>query len=158
MESHNHQACILDALRQAEKACAAKGARLTPTRRKVLQLILESHQAAKAYDLLERIRPSIQGATPMTIYRALQFLQEQGLVHRVETLNAYVGCTHKDSRQHETQLLLICENCRQIEESPAPALMMALDREVESHGFQAKQKTIEIYGSCVSCSAVKGHT
>lgn len=153
MQAHNHQTCISDAILHAERVCDANGTRLTPTRKKVLQLIWESHQAAKAYDLLEKIKPFIQGATPMTIYRALQFLQDQGLVHRVETLNAYVGCTHKHSKQHEAQLLLICETCQQIEEESALALMSHLNQEAEDRGFLVKRKTLEIYGTCASCQA-----
>ena len=145
--------CISNAIHHAERVCDANGTRLTPTRKKVLQLIWESHQAAKAYDLLEKIKPSLRGATPMTIYRALQFLQGQGLIHRVETLNAYVGCAHRNARQHEAQLLLICERCLQIEEEPANDLMEALEQEVGKHGFLAKRKTIEIYGACSACRA-----
>lgn len=153
MHTHNHEHCIQSALAQAEKRCSEKGARFTPIRRKVLQLIWESHQAAKAYDLLDRIKSFDQGATPMTIYRALQFLQEHGFIHRVETLNAYVGCSHMEYQHQHELMLLICESCQQIEERPAPSVIEIMREEIALSGFSAKRSTIEIYGMCQTCAS-----
>lgn len=153
MHTHDHSACISRALQKAEHVCAERGVRLTPTRRHVLQLIWESHQAAKAYDLLDRLKTTLQGATPMTIYRALQFLQAQGLIHRVETLNAYVGCTHQGHHHPETLVLLICETCQQIEEKSVPALILALKEEMRKSGFRGHRETLEVYGQCRSCQS-----
>lgn len=141
---------MTSAIESAERLCAQKGIRFTETRRKVLQLIWESHQAAKAYDLLDRIKSSDQGATPMTIYRALQFLQDQGLIHRVETLNAYIGCNCV-GRQHEV-ILLICEACLQISERPEPEIMRRIHENIAKTGFRTKRSTIEIYGTCRECA------
>lgn len=152
MNTHNHDHCIESALAHAEKRCRERGARFTPIRRKVLQLIWESHQAAKAYDLLDRIKPFDRGATPMTIYRALQFLQDQGFIHRVETLNAFVGCSHMEHQHQHEIMLLICESCQQIEERPAPNMIEMMHEEIANSSFHAKRSTIEIYGTCHSCA------
>ncbi len=152
IHGHNHNQCITSAIQSAERLCAARGTRFTPMRRKVLQLIWGSHQAAKAYDLLDCIKVSEKGATPMTIYRALQFLQDQGLIHRVETLNAYVGCSHV-GLQHEV-VLLICEECQQIKERSAPGVMTVLHEDIAQSGFLTKRSTIEIYGTCGNCAVL----
>ena len=147
---HDHKACIHTALRKAEQLCLERGAQLTPIRHKVLELIWESHEAVKAYDLLERIKPFNDSAKPATVYRALDFLIEQRLIHRVESMNAFIGCNHVEGR-HDL-LLLICERCRQIEERPAKPVMESLAQELEQAGFAAQRKSIEIHGICKHCS------
>lgn len=147
---HNHAQCVHAALDIAEQRCAARGAQLTPTRLQVLKLIWESHKAVKAYELLDRIKPLKQDAKPATIYRALDFLIEQGLIHRIESLNAFIGCNCSAER-HE-QLLLICKQCHEVEERPAAAVMQALSREIEQAGFTGHSKAIEIHGLCQKCA------
>ena len=148
--SHDHLGCVSKAIRTAEQLCARRGARLTPIRRKVLELVWESHRAVKAYDLLARIKPLEQAAKPATVYRALDFLIEQGLIHRVESLNAFIGCTNSE-RQHKL-LLLICEQCQEVEERPAPEAMDAVDREIRRAGFVAHRQAIEVHGLCTQCA------
>ena len=147
---HDHNVCIDQILHQAEKICRDRGVHLTPIRHKVLELIWESHQAVKAYDLLERIKPFNDSAKPATVYRALDFLIEQKLIHRVESMNAFIGCNYLQG-QHEL-LLLICENCHEIEERPAPNVMASLVNEAEVAGFLINRKTIEIHGLCSRCA------
>jgi Fur family zinc uptake transcriptional regulator len=147
---HDHDGCINKAIRMAEHVCTHRGVRLTPIRRKVLELIWESHRAVKAYDLLDRIRPLDQAAKPATVYRALDFLLQQGLIHRVESLNAFIGCNCSE-RQHE-QLLLICEHCREVEERPGAEVMEAVAREIREAGFTIHRKAIEIHGICAHCA------
>lgn len=148
---HDHGHCVSQAIATAERLCAGRGAKLTPIRRKVLELVWESHRAVKAYDLLDRIKPFEAAAKPATVYRALEFLQEQGLVHRVESLNAFVGCNCSGS-QHEL-LLLICKGCQDVEERPAPAVMAALAEEIAQAGFTVHRKAIEVHGLCAHCAA-----
>ncbi|TAN51800.1 MAG: transcriptional repressor [Methylococcaceae bacterium] len=148
---HDHHDCIDKAIHTAEQLCMHRGARFTPIRRKVLELIWESHRAVKAYDLLDRIKPYEQAAKPVTIYRALEFLVEQGLIHRVESLNAFIGCVCSD-RRHEL-LLLICRHCHEVEERPAVAVMAALAEEMQQAGFSVHRKAIEIHGLCAHCVA-----
>ncbi|QFY44760.1 transcriptional repressor [Candidatus Methylospira mobilis] len=147
---HNHKRCIDSAMSNAEQLCAQRGLRLTPIRRKVFELIWESHQAVKAYDLLERIRPFEMSAKPPTVYRALEFLLDLGVIHRVESLNAFIGCI--DSGRTHEQLLLICTECQQVTECSAPEVMGALAAEIRMQGFSARQKSIEIHGTCRTCA------
>lgn len=148
--SHDHKACINKAIHKAEQLCIERGAQLTPIRHKILELIWENHQAVKAYDLLERIKPFNDSAKPATVYRALDFLIEQKLIHRVESMNAFIGCNHLESK-HDL-LLLICERCNEIEEKPAPHVMESLTQELADAGFSAHRKSIEIHGVCARCS------
>jgi len=152
---HDHHACVDKALKAADEICLHRGVRLTPVRRKVLELIWEGHQAVKAYDLLDRIRPFDFAAKPATVYRALEFLLANGLIHRVESLNAFVGCNSSETR-HDHQLLLICSNCQEVEERPATEVMGALQEEFDSAGFRAQRKAIEVHGRCRKCEADRG--
>ena len=106
---HDHRACVQGALRDAETLCARRGVRLTPARRRVLELIWQSHRPSGAYDLLERLAADGHRPSPPTVYRALDFLLRQGLVHRVSSRNAFVGCNHPGD-DHMAQLF-ICDRC-----------------------------------------------
>lgn len=150
-QQHDHSLCIRNAISVAEQLCLSRGVQLTPIRHKVLELIWNSHKAVKAYDLLDQIRPVNDAAKPSTVYRALDFLLEQGLIHRVESLNAFVGC-HCSGTQHD-QLLLICTNCHTVEERAAPQVLHALALELGDAGFIPQRKTIEIHGFCKNCKA-----
>ncbi|MDP2904218.1 MAG: transcriptional repressor [Methylovulum sp.] len=152
--THDHQKCVNKALSTAEQLCVERGVQLTSIRHQVLALIWESHKAVKAYDLLDRLKPLQQSAKPATIYRALDFLIGQGLIHRVESLNAFVGC-RCSGHQHE-QLLLICKNCQEVEERTATKVMQALSEEFAQAGFIAHSKAIEIHGICAKCTDLSG--
>lgn len=151
---HDHKKCVSEALGTAAQLCVVRGVQLTPIRQQVLELIWESHKAVKAYELLDRIKPLMDAAKPATIYRALDFLIEQGLIHRVESLNAFVGC-NCSAHQHE-QLLLICNNCQEVEERPAPEVMQALSEEIKQADFIVHSKAIEIHGVCAQCAETMG--
>ncbi len=151
---HDHKKCVSEALGTAAQLCIARGVQLTPIRQRVLELIWDSHKAVKAYDLLDRIKPLQNAAKPATIYRALDFLIEQGLIHRVESLNAFVGCS-SSGHQHE-QLLLICKCCNEVEERPATEVMQVLSQEFDQAGFIVHSKAIEVHGICVKCEALYG--
>ena len=151
---HDHKKCVSEALGTAAQLCVVRGVQLTPIRQQVLELIWEGHKAVKAYELLDRIKPLMDAAKPATIYRALDFLIEQGLIHRVESLNAFVGCS-SSAHQHE-QLLLICNNCQEVEERSAPEVMLALSQEVEQADFIVHSKAIEIHGICAKCAETRG--
>ncbi|MGZ8143829.1 MAG: transcriptional repressor [Methylosarcina sp.] len=146
---HDHSKCVTQALDTAEHLCVVRGVQLTPIRHQVLSLIWESHKAVKAYELLDRLKPLKNAAKPATIYRALDFLIEQGLIHRIESLNAFVGCS-RSGHQHE-QLLLICNRCHEVEERPATEVMAALANEITQARFVAHSKAIEIQGVCSQC-------
>jgi len=151
------------ALATAEAHCAARGARLTELRRQVLALILESPVPLGAYALLDRLKPSHPGAAPPTVYRALEFLTEHRLVHRIERLNAFIGCrvgcgeacaaqAHAD-HAHAAQFL-ICGRCGRVEEIEDEAVGAALAAASRRAGFAATHATVEVEGICGRCHAV----
>jgi Fur family transcriptional regulator, zinc uptake regulator len=149
--THNHTRCIDDALAEAEAACRHKGLRFTALRRSVLTLIWTRHAPVKAYDILERLRrEGRRAAAPPTVYRALEFLLEAGLVHRIESLNAYVGCGGAGT-PHVGQFL-ICRRCSAVAELDTPAIAKALAADARRLGFRADRQTIEIRGLCAECS------
>jgi Fur family zinc uptake transcriptional regulator len=147
---HNHHDCIKRALASAEKLCAERGVRFTPVRRRVFELIWRSHEAVKAYDLLEQLKSYDPGAKPTTIYRALDFLREQGFIHRVESLNAFIGCSDVE-HQHEL-FLLICDRCHRVEERPARGVMEAIAGESRAAKFTPRHKALEVHGLCSDCA------
>ena len=119
-ERHDHESCVETAIDRAATLCAARGARLTDLRRDVLALVWEGHAPVGAYHILDALKRRHPGAAPPTVYRALEFLSEQGLIHRIESLNAYVGCDRPDQR-HVSQFL-ICERCNATAELDDPAI------------------------------------
>lgn len=148
--AHDHRRCVDAALVEAESACRHKGLRFTALRRRVLTLIWTRHAPVKAYDILERLRREGRRAAPPTVYRALEFLLEAGLVHRIESLNAYVGCGGAGT-PHVGQFL-ICRRCSAVAEVHAPAIAKALAADARRLGFKADRQTIEIGGLCAECS------
>ncbi|WP_394754752.1 transcriptional repressor [Crenothrix sp.] len=152
VSGHDHGQCVQDALLTAEHLCLERAVQLTPIRQQVLRLIWESHKAVKAYELLDKLKPVQNAAKPVTVYRALDFLIEQGLIHRVESLNAFVGCRCPEL-QHE-QLLLICNQCNEVEERSAAQVMRALSSEIKQAHFIVHSKAIEIHGVCQKCAVL----
>lgn len=135
-------------LQQATEMVEAKGQKLTKIRRKVLNLLLESSEPAKAYDLLANLDGE-GAAKPPTVYRALDFLQEMGLVHKIESLNAYVACGHA-SHAHSAAFL-ICNSCGGAEELHATGTNEAMAAETNAAGFQLQSAVIEARGICRKC-------
>lgn len=153
--THNHSACIRQALADARTLCRANNARLTPTREQVLELIWRSHKALGAYDLLAMLAEEGHRAAPPTVYRALDFLQRQGLVHRITSLNAFLGCTHA-GEQHCGQFL-ICRNCRNVLELTAPEVALAVGRASADEAFVAEDTVVEVIGLCPACQLSGNH-
>jgi Fur family zinc uptake transcriptional regulator len=139
-------------LSRAGRICEARGVRLTELRREVLGLILESGAPTGAYDLLDRLRATRDGAAPPTVYRALDFLLEQGLIHKVERLSAFVGCIADEDHDHAAQFL-ICRSCGKVTEIEDHELAHALSDAARRLGFTVGKATIEAEGQCAACSA-----
>lgn len=147
---HAHEHCIVDALHAAEDLCSSRGVRLTDIRRRVLELVWESHQPLGAYGILDRLTAEGHKPAPPTVYRALDFLLEQGLVHRIASLNAYMGCADP-SHQH-LACFFLCESCGNAEElEDSRALMQALQASAGKRGFRIRQPLLEIGGLCRAC-------
>lgn len=147
--AHNHQRCIAEALDKAAELCRERGARLTELRRRVLELVWRSHEPIGAYAILEELQRSRTGAAPPTVYRALDFLLGQGLIHRIESLNAFVGCPTPD-RRHSGQFL-ICSDCGRVAEIDDSKVGSAIARSAASQGFTVDRLTVELRGRCPAC-------
>lgn len=149
MKTADSTAQRLDA---AAARCAADGVRFTDLRRQVLAFILEAPGPITAYALLDLLRPTRWNAAPPTVYRALDFLQQRRLVHRVERLNAYVGCDEGEAHEHAVQFL-ICNTCGAVDEVDDHAVSAALDHAAAAKGFRPGHATVEVEGTCAGCAA-----
>ena len=151
---HAHQNCLESALAMAEQTCRRRGVRLTRLRRKVLELVWSSHEPVKAYDILARLKDERSGSAPPTVYRALDFLQAEGMVHKLESLNAYLGCGDPN-HPHRGQFL-ICHECGAVAEMDDTDVRELLAEKAGDMGFQVEQAVIEIKGLCADCAAIAG--
>ena len=146
---HDHGHCASDALARADALMAAKGVRLTPVRRRTLEILLEAHRAMGAYDVLTRLAADGFGNQPPVAYRALDFLEEQGLAHRIRRLNAFTACMHPG--ETHAPAFLICKACDMVAEAPVAAVLTALEHAAIGLGFQIERSTIEAIGLCPAC-------
>jgi Fur family zinc uptake transcriptional regulator len=145
---HDHRGCVASALQAAEALCHEKGVRLTDLRRRVLEIVWESHRPVGAYAVLDVLRRE-QRAAPPTVYRALDFLQAHGLVHRIASLNAYVGCNSPE-RPHQGQFL-ICGSCKELAEVSDSRVQEVIRDAASSADFEVHRQTIEVMGTCTRC-------
>jgi Fur family zinc uptake transcriptional regulator len=147
----------LTSLERAEALCQIRGVQLTPLRRDVLRLVLEAEAPIGAYALLDQLKVSRAKAAPPTVYRALDFLLEQGLIHRLERLNAFMGCNealeghHHDHAHDHPHQFLICRGCGVTREISDHAVAEAISAAAAKAGFSAARATVEIEGLCGKC-------
>jgi len=146
---HDHGSCVAEALQKAERLCRERGLRLTKVRRRVLELVWNSHKPVGAYDILDSLGEDGRKAAPPTVYRALEFLIEAGLVHRLDTLNAFVGCP--DPGSSHTGQFLICRGCRSVAELDDAEIAAVVSRKAGDFGFAAVRQMLEIQGLCQDC-------
>lgn len=144
----NHAADFLEA---ADRHCQARGVRLTDTRRRVLELALAKSGVVKAYDVLAALQKERGQVAPPTVYRALDFLLAQGLLHRVDALNGFIVCQHLDC-PHES-LTLVCEACGRVTEFDGSDILAALRAAAAASGFQARRADVVLSGTCQECQA-----
>jgi Fur family zinc uptake transcriptional regulator len=147
--AHDHEHCIEDALTAADKLCSAKGLRFTPLRRRVLELVWSSHKPVGAYALLDQLRVEDLGSAPPTVYRALDFLIEHGLIHRIERMNAFVGCSHPG--ESHRGFFLICAECGNADELESATVAETIAASAGRRGFAARDMTLEVTGLCAAC-------
>ncbi|WP_300519438.1 Fur family transcriptional regulator [Aliiroseovarius sp.] len=148
-QSHDHAACSSDALAEAERLCTQKGARLTPVRRRTLEILLEGHRALGAYEVLERLSAEGYGHQPPVAYRALDFLVDQGLVHRIRRLNAFAACVHPG--EAHAPVFLICRSCDAVAEAPGQLIRAAAEEAAHALGFEIERLNVEALGLCPTC-------
>lgn len=147
--SHDHDKCIADTLSAAEDRCAEEGLQFTPVRRRVLEILLAEHRALGAYDILPVLADEGLGSQPPVVYRALDFLVKNGLAHRIELLNAYIGCAHL-GRAH-APAFLICRVCRAVAEADAGPARTRLAEAARAAGFTVERSVVELEGLCPAC-------
>jgi Fur family zinc uptake transcriptional regulator len=146
---HDHTCCAQDALEFADKTAREDGLRLTPVRRRALEVLLENHNAMGAYDVLKRLAEDGFGHQPPVAYRALDFLVDNGLAHRVRRLNAYTACMHPET--DHAPLFMICRQCNAVAESVAPHVRNEIVAATNSANFLVERVNVEVLGICPNC-------
>ncbi|MEO1536152.1 MAG: transcriptional repressor [Pseudomonadota bacterium] len=147
---HDHASCVGNALAAADARCADEGLRMTPVRRKVLELLLQEHRALGAYTILDLLRDAGFGSQPPVAYRALDFLSKHGFVHKIERLNAFVACLHPGARH--TPAFMICRKCDAIAETQTADVKEVLGDAARATGFQIERTVLEAEGVCPACA------
>ena len=148
-EEHDHRHCMANALDGAKAVCTERGARLTPVRQRVLEIVWQSHRPLGAYAILDVLSGEGHSPAPPTVYRALEFLLANGLVHRLSSLNAFIGCSrpgHPGAGQ-----FLICTACGTAAELHDAGIERAIEHGAEAEGFTSHVHTVEISGLCPHC-------
>lgn len=150
-ERHDHGRCRAEAMDHAAALAAERGLRLTPARKRALEILLESHRALGAYEVLERLAADGLGDKPPVAYRALDFLVSNGLAHRIEKLNAFVACAKPDCAH--APAFLICRECRRVAETAVPD--PGLSETAATLGFAIETRVVEATGLCPDCRAAQ---
>ena len=153
-DRHDHQECVSSAVEAAFELCARRRIRLTELRRRVLELVWGGHTPIGAYEILDVLRGERRGAAPATVYRGLDFLLENGLVHRIESLNAFVGCGAL--RHSHTGQFLICRSCDTVAELDDGEIAGVLSRNAAKLGFRVDRQMVELTGLCPTCADAAG--
>lgn len=146
---HDHKDCVRRALQEADARCARDGLKFTGARRRTLEILLESHVALGAYDVLARLAADGLGSKPPIAYRALGFLVEHGFAHRVERLNAFVACARPGTAHQPA--FMICTDCGTVAETATAPLRGALGKSARDHGFRIDSTVLEAQGVCAGC-------
>lgn len=146
---HDHARCVREGMAHAAAHCAARHARLTPLRRRVLEILWRRHEPLGAYAILAELEREGYGGAPPTVYRTLEFLLEQGLAHRIASRNAFVACARPGHAG--SGLFLICGACGDAAELNDGEVERVIARSAAARGFAAEQHTVEITGLCPRC-------
>ncbi|WP_420585015.1 Fur family transcriptional regulator [Ruegeria sp.] len=147
---HDHAHCVETALANAEARCKEEGLRLTPVRRKVLEMLVQEHRALGAYAILDRLREEGFGSQPPVAYRALDFLVQNGFVHKIERLNAFVACAHPGA--DHSPAFMICRKCDAVAEAHSAPAKGILRDAARAAGFEIERTVVEAEGICPDCT------
>jgi Fur family transcriptional regulator, zinc uptake regulator len=151
---HDHPAASpAETVAAAEASCAARGLKLTDQRKDVMLSLAEAGKALGAYDILSILTlKGYKKLAPVSVYRALDFLLEAGLIHRLESRNAYILCPHQHG-QNDAVVFLICSACGRVEEGMSDAVRASLSEIARRHHFSLSGQVIELKGQCAACDA-----
>ncbi|SHE93340.1 Fur family transcriptional regulator, zinc uptake regulator [Ruegeria intermedia] len=148
--AHDHDSCVETALAAAEAQCKERGLRMTPVRRKVLEMLLQEHRAMGAYAILDRLREAGFGSQPPVAYRALEFLVKNEFAHKIERLNAFVACSHPGAAH--SPAFMICRKCDAVAEAMAATAKGGLGAAARAAGFEIERAVVEAEGLCPDCT------
>lgn len=152
--SHDHGSCAhadaAEVMACAEKMCAGQGLRLTPIRARVLEALARTARPVGAYELIDLLADEGKRHAPITVYRALEFLLENGLAHRLESRNAYLACDHTHAPGAPV-IFLICDSCGTVSEAASGEIGTHLNALVAAEGFAPRSQVVEITGDCAAC-------
>ncbi|MDO5666548.1 MAG: Fur family transcriptional regulator [Alcaligenaceae bacterium] len=140
-----------DFLKQAETICQSRAKRMTPIRKQVLAIIAADDRCMKAYEILELMQQDFPNAKPATVYRALEFLETEGFIHRLDALNGWTACNDIDLHGHDHNLLIVCTQCGLVSEVDAPEVSHKLQALMMHTGFVQKSAQTEIRATCKKC-------
>jgi len=148
-ERHDHRHCQHQLLAEAKALCAKRKTRLTRRRLQVLKILLRSHAPIRAYEILAYLNAAESKAmiAPPIVYRALEFLLDEGLAHRIESRNAFISCARPG--HHYAAQFLICSGCEKVAELENNDA--AVISEAASLGFSVDHAVVEISGHCAEC-------
>jgi Fur family zinc uptake transcriptional regulator len=147
---HNHAPCLNLAFERAQRAFASKGSRLTELRQQVLAEMAGSHDAIGAYEVLDRLARKGTRVAPISVYRAIDALLEAGVIHRLESRNAFFAC-HAGHAPEGSQLVLSCERCGRVAEVAGGSVFAAIEAAVKGARFQTRRTVAEVSGVCADC-------
>ncbi len=148
-EQHDHEACVQKGMAAAKARCAKEGLRFTSVRQKTLEILLQEHRALGAYEVLDRLRESGFGSQPPVAYRALDFLVENGFVHKIEKLNAFIACANPGTSH--SPAFMICRECDAVAETRSMPARGALGDAAKAAGFVIERTVVEAEGLCPAC-------
>lgn len=137
-------------IEQATELASARGKRMTPTRQQVLRIIADSERCIGAYDILAALQLEHPNTKPTTVYRALEFLESEGFIHRLDALNGWMACNDIEDAHHHS-LLFVCTGCGSVTEIPAPELSHKLNALLREHGYIQSRTQTEIGALCRAC-------
>lgn len=146
---HDHVACISTGVAKAEARCAERGVRLTPVRKRVLEILLAQHRAMGAYEILDILRDDGFSAQPPQAYRALDFLVKQGFAHKIERVNGFLACSHPGNEHLPT--FLICRECNAVAEATNVDVQEMIESVAGASGFKIEKMVLEAEGLCPAC-------
>lgn len=147
--NHHHVYDADSFVDQVQQACHDRGLRLTTLRRDVLELLARAGKPVKAYALLEQLHARHDNPAPPTVYRSLDFLLEQGFIHKLESINAFVSCPHPD-QDHQVPFL-ICDHCKNAIEVCDEQVAELITTQARALGFRAQAQILEVHGICRAC-------
>lgn len=146
---NTHHKCIDEAIKKAEFLCRTNKVFFTPLRKAILELIWQSHLPLKAYDILEQLKVKNSSARPITIYRSLDFLIENKMIHKIESQNSFFGCSHPG--EHRNCYFTICQKCNMVTELCNEEFSLQIEKQINKSCFQTKTIILEIQGLCSNC-------